>query len=145
MVPTRRLTIAGETIRINKGIPPDRFIINFPVGCTVWDQFQQLAYTIGGRDEDLLESLHKESIEHGLTKDTHINTTSNIPQKAVPQQHHSEPNEGKAGISWKNTSSTGIPRPRLTIYLAPAIFLLVVLLASVYLFETKRNTKRNTK
>ncbi len=44
---TRLLKIDRDSIRINKGIPDQRFKINFPIGCVVWDDFKQIGYTVG--------------------------------------------------------------------------------------------------
>jgi hypothetical protein len=45
--------INKETIRINKGIDPKKFTIEFPPGCEMWDDFRKVKYTIGKRDSDV--------------------------------------------------------------------------------------------
>lgn len=42
-----RLLIDLNTVRINRGIDPKKFAIEFPKGCEVWDQTRLKNYTIG--------------------------------------------------------------------------------------------------
>ncbi len=51
MVPTRRLEIDVESIRLNKGIPAERFTIVFPDGCEVYDEFTSKRYVVGEPSE----------------------------------------------------------------------------------------------
>lgn len=38
-----------KSIEVNAGIPDGKFSVEFPQGCGVWDEFTNLAYTVGGR------------------------------------------------------------------------------------------------
>jgi len=51
MSPTRRLEVDVESIRLNKGIPPERFTIAFPEGCEVYDGFTGNRYVVGEPSE----------------------------------------------------------------------------------------------
>ncbi len=42
-----RVKVYGDTVRINKGIDPGKFTIEFPQGCRVYDDFLQSAYVVG--------------------------------------------------------------------------------------------------
>ena len=49
-VPSESLTtklVMISDVKINQGIPADKFRIIFPTGCIVWDEFLQLGYTVG--------------------------------------------------------------------------------------------------
>jgi len=47
---TVRVKVNKDTVRINKGIDPGKFTIEFPQGCRVYDDFLQLAYVVGQPD-----------------------------------------------------------------------------------------------
>ena len=51
MVPTRKLEIDVESIRLNKGISPEAFTIAFPKGCEVYDEFAGNRYIVGEQSE----------------------------------------------------------------------------------------------
>ncbi|MBL7152124.1 MAG: PD40 domain-containing protein [Phycisphaerae bacterium] len=51
MAPTRRLEIDVESIRLNKGIPPKTFTIDFPEGCEVYNEFAGNRYIVGEQSE----------------------------------------------------------------------------------------------
>lgn len=44
----RRIVVAPDSVRLNQGIPIERFRVAFPVGCRVWDDFCQFGYVVGG-------------------------------------------------------------------------------------------------
>ncbi len=44
--PTRKLLVDENSIRINKGIPIEKFRVQFPVGCRVWDEYLQKGYVV---------------------------------------------------------------------------------------------------
>jgi hypothetical protein len=52
-VAQRRVRVYKDTVRINKGIDPAKFTIEFPLGCEVWDDFRKVKYTIGKGDSDV--------------------------------------------------------------------------------------------
>jgi len=52
MVPTRKLEIDVESIRLNKGISPEAFTIAFPKGCEVYDEFAGNRYIVGEQSEE---------------------------------------------------------------------------------------------
>jgi hypothetical protein len=49
--PTHRLEIDVDSIRLNKGIPPKTFTIDFPKGCEVYDEFAGKRYVVGEPSE----------------------------------------------------------------------------------------------
>ncbi|HIJ52460.1 MAG TPA: hypothetical protein HPP66_04820 [Planctomycetes bacterium] len=51
MSPPRRLEVDVESIRLNKGIPPERFTIAFPDGCEVYNEFTGKRYVVGQPSE----------------------------------------------------------------------------------------------
>ena len=58
----RRIAIDANSIKINKGIEPEMFKVDFPTGCRVWDDFVQIGYEVGTiKDEILLEPLSREN------------------------------------------------------------------------------------
>jgi len=46
-----RLRAYTDTVRINKGIDPGKFTIEFPTGCGVLDDFTGMVYTVGDFDD----------------------------------------------------------------------------------------------
>jgi beta-lactamase regulating signal transducer with metallopeptidase domain/polyhydroxyalkanoate synthesis regulator phasin len=51
MAPPRRLEVDVKSIRLNKGIPPERFTVVFPDGCEVYNEFTGNRYVIGEPSE----------------------------------------------------------------------------------------------
>ncbi|MHC4097501.1 MAG: M56 family metallopeptidase, partial [Planctomycetota bacterium] len=51
MSPPRRLEVDVKSIRVNKGIPPERFTIAFPDGCEVYNEFTGNRYVVGQPSE----------------------------------------------------------------------------------------------
>lgn len=49
--PLRRIEL--QDIRLNKGIPDEKFTIEFPPGCSVYDRFLQQGYVVGGTHSDI--------------------------------------------------------------------------------------------
>ena len=56
MMPDRygsvRIKVYEDTVRINKGIAPEKFTIEFPHGCRVYDDYAEISYTIGEPDKE---------------------------------------------------------------------------------------------
>jgi len=52
----RRMRVYHDTVRINKGIDPGKFTIEFPQGCEVWDEFRIKKYTIGKEGDPALDA-----------------------------------------------------------------------------------------
>jgi hypothetical protein len=46
----RRIKVDLESVRINRGIPPEKFVIRFPPGCEVRDDFRKTTYVVGAED-----------------------------------------------------------------------------------------------
>jgi hypothetical protein len=67
MANPKLLKIDRDSIRINKGIPDERFKINFPHGCVVWDDFMQVGYTIGGRRSVHHDVLNADDIDASVS------------------------------------------------------------------------------
>jgi hypothetical protein len=44
---TRHVKISPDTVKINNGIPMEKFQVEFPYGCRVWDEFLQVGYGVG--------------------------------------------------------------------------------------------------
>lgn len=51
MAPPRRLEVDVKSIRLNKGIPPERFTVAFPDGCEVYNEFTGKRYVVGEPSE----------------------------------------------------------------------------------------------
>jgi hypothetical protein len=49
-VPTRKLQVDMASVKINQGIPPEKFVIKFPPGCEVWDNIRNTKYIVGSQD-----------------------------------------------------------------------------------------------
>lgn len=53
---TRLVTVDFDTIRINQGIEEQEFRVQFPLGCSVYDEFLQSGYVVGRSESiDILE------------------------------------------------------------------------------------------
>jgi len=46
----RRIKVDLESVRINRGIPPEKFVIRFPPGCEVRDDFRKTRYIVRAED-----------------------------------------------------------------------------------------------
>ncbi|HUW19986.1 MAG TPA: redoxin domain-containing protein [Sedimentisphaerales bacterium] len=47
-VPTRKLMVDFDSVRINRGVPMEAFKIEFPPGSKVWDEVRNTQYTVEG-------------------------------------------------------------------------------------------------
>jgi hypothetical protein len=45
-VPTRKCLVDFDSIRINQGIKPEKFVVKPPPDCQVWDEFEKKNYTV---------------------------------------------------------------------------------------------------
>jgi hypothetical protein len=55
-----RSRIYKDTIRINKGIDPNKFSIEFPPGCEVWDDFRKAKFIVGKDGERIAETVQEQ-------------------------------------------------------------------------------------
>jgi|GEM_PF-5363357 len=49
------IRVDEDTIRINKGIGPEKFVVEFPAGTRLQDQVKHITYTVGGFDDPTYE------------------------------------------------------------------------------------------
>ena len=45
----RIIQVDPASVKINSGIPQESFVVKFPVGCRVYDEFAQTGYVVGGK------------------------------------------------------------------------------------------------
>jgi hypothetical protein len=89
---TRRVQVDPESVRINKGIPPESFVVTFPLGCRVYDEFIQSGYVVGGKaalDQTVLQPPNHESVEDGPIESQGPDArapVSAVKQSSVPEE-----------------------------------------------------------
>ena len=55
-VPTRKTLLDVDSIRLNQGIEPEKFVIKPPIGCKVYDEVEGRQYTVENDEETHLQS-----------------------------------------------------------------------------------------
>lgn len=139
MVPTRRLEIQADSIRINKGIQPERFKIKFPVGCRLWDEYTQMGYIVGGGDKLLLESvtLDDNTKKHPSTpEDDRVGITNAAQPRAQSNKQGSENTASR-----RNDVDRQLRQPENTRYLTLLIAILLVFVIGIFFFKIARVKK----
>jgi len=66
--PKRRIEVDIKTIKINKGIDPKQFTVDFPIGCRIWDDFTQVGYRVGPAGETVDDVANTEVEQDGSWK-----------------------------------------------------------------------------
>lgn len=57
---TRHTRIDPQSVKLNQGIPESKFVVQFPQGCRVWDEFAQIGFTVGKTSNPTLEENWRE-------------------------------------------------------------------------------------
>jgi hypothetical protein len=138
-VPKRRIEV--DTIKINKGIDPKKFTVNFPQGCRVWDEFRQIGYVVGGVvGLSEIDSLETEEIK---STDLDKSAKSIIPDKTsrVNEQRLEPIREKDSEIEEIDQRVDSRILGRISYVIYTIIILLV--LTAVGIGYTMRKQKRN--
>lgn len=100
----RRNLYVIDIVKINSGLPPETFEINFPPGTLVWDEIAGIKYTVGspGNVEELLD----------------LDISSESKSLEPPRIQESEPEEEKSRA--EKTSEHRVPVEEPAVATAPA-------------------------
>lgn len=119
----RRIEISN--VKMNEGIDPQAFAIQFPPGCAVWDDFTQMGYTVGG--SKVFDASYVDTPEPP-NKSANVNTQSSGPdkneKKAFDVQHE---NDATAEIAVKHSS--GVLKQAL--FVCAILLIIGILVATV--------------
>ena len=136
--PACNVKIDPNSIEINKGIPPEKFTIQFPHGCRVYDEFAQIGYIVGAEEEvslptlddtkggtDLAKSKKNDGME---TKDAKGAREENEPEEQPVQETNDSLKEKDANLK--------------QIYLISSIAVLVAFPVFAWFYKVRRRVRR---
>ncbi len=136
-----RLRAYTDTVRINKGIDPGKFTIEFPQGCRVYDDFLQLAYVVGqpdaAVDRAILEEIanFKPKTEAGEPNDL-PGKDPNLSRTKPPEPNQEPDLMPNYGLQDELAAA---PDNSYAKYVMPGIVILII--AGVWIALRKRITK----
>jgi hypothetical protein len=128
----RRIKITN--IRINEGIPLEKFKVQFPENCSVWDEFLQTGYTVGNTGVKHLLEIDENTLNNDAIKTTIATVQSDaaVDNKEVPKNSHASP-EDEVNSEVEAEESVIFSIPVIIVF---ALFIIIVVV-SVFIF--KRN------
>lgn len=76
-----RRKIELSEIRINKGIDPAKFTINFPYGCGLWDDLAGIGYTVGDPENAVSDEIKKMNLREMMSIEPGLSLKTSLPIK----------------------------------------------------------------
>jgi hypothetical protein len=152
---TVRVRVKKDTVRINKGIAPAKFTLEFPQGCKVYDDFLQTGYTVGELDRMILNPLEGLADSEPKSKSDSSGKDSDSPEANQPNNllnkdsNKSQPEPShltKETLSVPQAMAKTNPKSRTYIqtytkYFMPAIVALVAVVIVVMLIRVTTKSK----
>ncbi|MHC4552097.1 MAG: hypothetical protein ACYSUT_04935 [Planctomycetota bacterium] len=127
-----------ESIEVNAGISDEKFSVEFPQGCGVWDEFTNLAYTVGGRHgayevDNNIKEIGNTKVKTNPLKvslDNPTNSDLSNKQNLLEEVHKAE---------LKKTSGTKIGQKKYYIY----AIMFILLFAGSCVLLNRRDAKKD--